>query len=166
MNIGLYGEFGWPELAAAVTSAYDSLSPSERVHAAVITDTYWQAGALDQPARDRLPSIHSSSRGFGYFEAPPDAANYICVGGDRDRLRAQFAGLEAIGRVDTRHPSGISRQYPGRDDLEVHRSPCTVVPGVAGVETSLAGLAADSAREVRTYRRVPRCRMFARALGG
>lgn len=102
MNIGLYGEFGWPELAAAVTSAYDSLSPSERVHAAVITDTYWQAGALDQPARDRLPSIHSSSRGFGYFEAPPDAANYICVGGDRDRLRAQFAGLEAIGRVDTR----------------------------------------------------------------
>lgn len=102
LNIGLYGEFGWPELAAGVIAAYESLSPPERADTAVITETYWQAGALDQLARDRLPSIHSPSRGFGYFEAPPEVANYICVGGDQDRMQTQFAVLEPIGRVDTR----------------------------------------------------------------
>lgn len=103
LNIGLYGEFGWTELAAAVVTAYRSLPPAEQARSAVITESYWQAGALDQLARTELPPVHSPSRGFGYFGAPPDTAGtLVCVGGDEDLLRAQFATLEPIGHVDTR----------------------------------------------------------------
>lgn len=103
LNIGLYGEFGWTELTDAVVTAYRSLTPGERAHSAVITESYWQAGALDQLGREQLPQVHSPSRGFGYFGAPADSATtMVCVGGDEDRLRAQFATLEPIGHVDTR----------------------------------------------------------------
>lgn len=103
MQIGLYGEFGWPELAAGVVAAYESLPSREREQSAVITGSYWQAGALDQLAGDRLPPVHSPARGFGYFGAPPETATtMVCVGGDPERLRAQFAVLEPLGRVDTR----------------------------------------------------------------
>lgn len=103
LQISLYGEFGWPELADGVVAAYESLSPAERAHSAVITGTYWQAGALDQLAGDRLPPVYSPARGFGYFGTPPDSATtMVCVGGDTDRLRSQFAVLEPLGRVDTR----------------------------------------------------------------
>ncbi|WP_459546868.1 glycosyltransferase family 39 protein [Nocardia sp. X0981] len=103
MQIGLYGEFGWPELTAGVVAAYESLTPAERTRSAVIAHTYWQAGALDYLAGDDLPEVYSPSRGFGYFGAPPDsAATMVCVGGDEERWRAQFAVLEPIGRVDSR----------------------------------------------------------------
>ncbi|WP_280437860.1 glycosyltransferase family 39 protein [Nocardia carnea] len=103
MQISLYGEFGWPELAAGVVAAYESLPPRERAQSAVITGSYWQAGALDQLAGDRLPPVYSPARGFGYFGMPPDTVTtMVCVGGDTDRLRAQFAVLEPLGRVDTR----------------------------------------------------------------
>ncbi|MEU1980583.1 glycosyltransferase family 39 protein [Nocardia sp. NPDC019395] len=103
IQIGLYGEFGWPELAAAVVAAHDSLTPREQAASAVIADSYWQAGALDHLAGDDLPGVYSPARGFGYFGAPPDTATtMVCVGGDEDRLRSQFAVLEPIGRVDTR----------------------------------------------------------------
>ncbi|MFI5717191.1 ArnT family glycosyltransferase [Nocardia sp. NPDC051750] len=103
MQIGLYGEFGWPELAAGVVAAYESLPARERERSAVIAGGYWQAGALDQLAGDRLPPVYSPARGFGYFGAPPDTATtMICVGGDTGRLREQFAVLEPLGRVDTR----------------------------------------------------------------
>ncbi|MGW5388276.1 glycosyltransferase family 39 protein [Nocardia sp. NPDC003963] len=102
MNIGLYGEFGWPELAAGVVAAHRTLTPAEQSRSAVLAGSYWQAGALDQLARDELPGVYSPARGFGYFGAPPDSATMVCVGGDEDRLRAQFAVFEPIGRVDTR----------------------------------------------------------------
>ncbi|GGK92628.1 glycosyltransferase family 39 protein [Nocardia jinanensis] len=103
MNIGLFGEFGWPELAAAAVAAHRSLTPAEQAHSAVLAESYWQAGALDQLARAELPEVHSPSRGFGYFGAPADSATtMVCVGGDEDRMRAQFAILEPIGHVDTR----------------------------------------------------------------
>ncbi|MBF6348435.1 MULTISPECIES: ArnT family glycosyltransferase [Nocardia] len=103
VQLGLYGEFGWPELAAGVVAAYESLPAREREQSAVITGSYWQAGALDHLAGDRLPPVYSPARGFGYFGAPPDTATtMVCVGGDTGRLRAQFAVLEPLGRVDSR----------------------------------------------------------------
>lgn len=103
MQIGLYGEFGWPELAAAVVAARDALPPSERADTSVIAGSYWQAGALDQLAGGELSGVYSPARGFGYFGPPPDSASpMLCVGGDEDRLRAQFAVFEPVGRVDTR----------------------------------------------------------------
>ncbi|MQY17266.1 ArnT family glycosyltransferase [Nocardia macrotermitis] len=103
IQIGLYGQFGWPELDAAVTRAYDGLTPAERSHAIIIADTYWQASALDQLGRDHLPPVYSPGRGFGYFATPPDdASSVVTVGGSEAALRSQFEHVEPIGRVDTR----------------------------------------------------------------
>lgn len=103
VEIGLYGQFGWPELDDAVTRAYDRLPPAERSGAVIITDTYWQASALDELGRTHLPRVYSPSRGFGYFATPPDGATaVIAVGGPEAGLRSQFQHVEPIGALDTR----------------------------------------------------------------
>ncbi|AYF79521.1 glycosyl transferase family 39 [Nocardia yunnanensis] len=101
--IGVYGSFGWHELTDEVIHAYDALTPAERAHAVILTDTYWQASALDQLGRDRLPAVYSPSRGFGYFATPPDDASAVlAVGGYEAALRSQFDHVDAVGKVDTR----------------------------------------------------------------
>ncbi|MFE3056459.1 glycosyltransferase family 39 protein [Nocardia sp. NPDC059239] len=103
ISIGVYGSFGWHELTDEVTRAYRALTPVERAHAVIITDTYWQASALDELGRDRLPPLYSPGRGFGYFGAPPDDATAVlAVGGSEAVLRSQFDHVEPVGKVDTR----------------------------------------------------------------
>ncbi|MEV6772149.1 glycosyltransferase family 39 protein [Nocardia sp. NPDC051030] len=103
INIGVYGSFGWHELTDQVVHDYDQLPPEQRAHAVIITDTYWQASALDQFGRDQLPPIYSPSRGFGYFGTPPDDASAVlAVGGYDAVLRTQFDHVEPVGKVDTR----------------------------------------------------------------
>ncbi len=103
IDIGVYGEFGWPDLTEEVTQIYHELSPQQRDGTIIITDTYWQASALDQLARAELPPVYSASRGFGYFGTPPDnATDIIAVGLNEDFLRWQFDDVEPVGKVDTR----------------------------------------------------------------
>ncbi|MGV9413503.1 ArnT family glycosyltransferase [Nocardia sp. NPDC003693] len=103
INIGVYGSFGWHELTDEVIRVYDALPPEEKSRAVILTDTYWQAAALDQFGRDQLPPIYSPSRGFGYFGAPPDDATAVlAVGGYEVLLRTQFERVEPVGKVDTR----------------------------------------------------------------
>ncbi|HLS77245.1 MAG TPA: glycosyltransferase family 39 protein [Nocardia sp.] len=103
LGIGLYGEFGWPELTEAVEQAVAGLPPEERATAVIVTEVYWQAGALDQLGRDRLPAVYSPSRGFGYFGTPPpEATTALCVGWDDGRLRQRFSTVEPVGAVDVR----------------------------------------------------------------
>ncbi|MBH0779679.1 ArnT family glycosyltransferase [Nocardia bovistercoris] len=103
INIGVYGEFGWPELTAAVDEVYAGMPPAEQERAVLLTDTYWQASALDQLGRDRLPPVHSASRGFGYFGAPADSASaVIAVGVNEGFLRWNFDEIRPAGAVDTR----------------------------------------------------------------
>lgn len=103
INIGVYGEFGWPELTAAVLRAYDELPPEQRSGAVIITDTYWQASALEQFDRDRLPPIYSPSRGYGYFGTPPDSASVVlAVAVNEAFLHWDFDQVEPVGKVDSR----------------------------------------------------------------
>ncbi|MEV5650804.1 glycosyltransferase family 39 protein [Nocardia sp. NPDC052254] len=103
IQIGTYGQFGWPELTTAVVGAYRALPAERRENAVIITDTYWQAAALDQLGRTDLPPVYSPNRGFGYFAAPPDTADTaLIVGGPELALRGQCGELTAVGRVDTR----------------------------------------------------------------
>ncbi|MEV6558862.1 glycosyltransferase family 39 protein [Nocardia sp. NPDC051756] len=102
LSIGVYGKFGWPELAAATTAAYRSLPEADRAGVVVITDSYWQASALDIFGTD-LPAVYSPSRGFGYFGTPPDTATTVLwVGNDESDVRPLFGTITPIGRADTR----------------------------------------------------------------
>lgn len=81
LSIGVYGRFGWPELAAATATAYQSLPEADRADTVIITDSYWQASALDVYGTN-LPAVYSPSRGFGYFGTPPDSATTVLWIGD------------------------------------------------------------------------------------
>ncbi|MFI6042826.1 ArnT family glycosyltransferase [Nocardia sp. NPDC051321] len=102
LAIGVYGRFGWPELAAATADAYHSLPEADRADVAIITDSYWQASALDVYGTD-LPAIYSPNRGFGYFGTPPDSATTILwVGNDESDIRPLFGSITPIGHANTR----------------------------------------------------------------
>ncbi|MFC9437099.1 ArnT family glycosyltransferase [Nocardia sp. NPDC057030] len=102
LSIGVYGKFGWPELAAATAAAYRSLPEADRANVVVITDSYWQASALDVLGTD-LPAVYSPNRGFGYFGTPPDTATTVLwVGNDESDIRPLFGSITPIGRADAR----------------------------------------------------------------
>ncbi|RJO68181.1 glycosyl transferase family 39 [Nocardia panacis] len=114
IDIGVYGEFGWPELTSEVLRVYDELPQQNTI---VLTDTYWQASALDQFARERLPAIYSPSRGYGYFGTPPDDADTVlAVAVNESFLRWDFDRVERVGKVDSR------LGYPGNtQDVTIWR---------------------------------------------
>ncbi|WP_433655479.1 ArnT family glycosyltransferase [Nocardia sp. CA-128927] len=102
LSIGVYGRFGWPELAAATVTAYRSLPEADRANVAIITDSYWQASALDIYGADDLPAIYSPNRGYGYFGTPPDSATTILwVGNNEPDVSPLFAAITPIGHADT-----------------------------------------------------------------
>lgn len=110
-----WGTTNWSALVEAVDTGYNTLTPEEKTHAVIITQGYWQAGAVEEfGGKYNLPATYSPSRGFGFFGAPPDSATTaIFVGLDTAELdlRARFDEVERIVRVDD--PMGI----PGIDRM-------------------------------------------------
>ncbi|WP_433206065.1 ArnT family glycosyltransferase [Nocardia sp. CA-107356] len=104
IEIGLYGKFGWPELREATADAYRALPEAVRSDAVIITDSYWQASALDvDRTRYALPAVYSPNRGFGYFGTPPDSATTVLwVGNAEDEMHTACSELTPVGRVDVR----------------------------------------------------------------
>ncbi|WP_091677590.1 glycosyltransferase family 39 protein [Amycolatopsis marina] len=101
MNMALE-EFGWPEVADDVADAYLALPPAQQARTTIVTDTYWLSSAVDKFARGRgLPEVHSGSRGYWYFGAPPETAtDTLFVGADRHRLEQYFGGVRQVGVID------------------------------------------------------------------
>ncbi len=104
LDMSVYAKLGWPELAEATAAAYRSLPEPQRTDAVVITNSYWQASALDFYRKtDGLPAVYSPHRGFGYFGTPPDSATTILwVGGDEADLRTRFASVTPIAHSHSR----------------------------------------------------------------
>ncbi|MFI5718581.1 glycosyltransferase family 39 protein [Nocardia sp. NPDC051750] len=83
----MYGTTGWPDLTAAVTRAYRELPPGIRDRTVIVTDSYWQASALDYFAGAELPPVYSPNRGYAYFGRPADATRSVLyVGPVRGRV--------------------------------------------------------------------------------
>ena len=103
-------QFGWPELAAAVAAARDTLPPDERARAGVAVDNYGEAGAIALfGPRYGLPYPISSandfySRGYG---SGPDILITVGIGQkdrkrlfDRCEVRSQFVKPNSVGNDD------------------------------------------------------------------
>lgn len=102
-TLTLYGQLGWPELAAATAHVYQTLTPAEKAKAVVITDSYWQASALDTYRGGYLPDVYSPSRGWGYFGTPPDSATTVLyVGQHADPAQRLCTNVEPIGRSEAK----------------------------------------------------------------
>ncbi|MEV6563036.1 glycosyltransferase family 39 protein [Nocardia sp. NPDC051756] len=102
-RLRIYGTTGWPELITAVTDAYIRIDAAERGQTAIITQTYWQAAAIDQLGDPSRPTVYSPNRGFAYFGTPPDSATtilYVTVGDAEPTLRPLFSQLHVLTRAD------------------------------------------------------------------
>ncbi|MBF6175924.1 ArnT family glycosyltransferase [Nocardia blacklockiae] len=103
-RLRMFGTSGWDHLGAAVTAAYRGLAPEERARAVIVTQTYWQASALDHFGGE-LPAVYSPNRGFAYFGTPPESATtvlYLAPPKAAPRLRETFAGVRPVAVLDDR----------------------------------------------------------------
>jgi hypothetical protein len=108
----IFGTSGWSHLVSGVDAAYRSLPPGDRAATVILTQTYWQAAALDEFGPPGLPPVYSADRGYAYFGRPPDSTRtvlYIGVGSRESLPRSVFETAEPIARIDD--PLG----FPGVD---------------------------------------------------
>ena len=109
-NSDVRDQFGWPEMAAAVAAARDTLPPEQRKSMGVAVDNYGEAGAIAlYGPRYGLPYPISSANDFydrGYGSAPEIVAT-IGIGAesrarlfDRCEIRAEFVKPNAVGNPD------------------------------------------------------------------
>lgn len=98
-------EFGWPQLADDVATAYRALPPQTADDAVLLTGDYWTASALDHYGPERgLPDVYSPHRGFAWFGVPPeDATAAVLVMSDPAPLRELFTDIRQVGVVDNDH---------------------------------------------------------------
>jgi 4-amino-4-deoxy-L-arabinose transferase-like glycosyltransferase len=100
------GSLGWPQVADTVADAYRALPPSARARTVVVTESYWQASALDVYGRERgLPAVYGTERGYWYSGRPPEGTGPVLyVGGNAGYLDGFFADVRQVGttRLDAK----------------------------------------------------------------
>jgi hypothetical protein len=69
----------------------------------VVTETYWEASALDRYGRDLgVPEPASGNRGYATLVVPAEeTTDVLFVGADPRPLLGHFGDLRPIGKVDT-----------------------------------------------------------------
>ncbi|GDY29720.1 ArnT family glycosyltransferase [Gandjariella thermophila] len=99
------GSIGWPELADAVAASYRTLPENTRRDTVIVTDTYWQAAALDRYGPERgLPRAYGRNRGYWYFGRPPEQARTaLFVAASPDDMRAHFVDVRPLAAPDNPH---------------------------------------------------------------
>lgn len=79
-------------IASRTAAAWESLPPAERDRAVLVAQSYIAAAYLDVYSSEYgLPAVYSGSRGYGYFDPPPDQADaVVSVSNDPDELCRHF----------------------------------------------------------------------------
>lgn len=93
---------GWPAFARTVATVHDTLPPTERAGAVLLTRNYGEAGAIDRfgPTLG-LPNAYSGHNSYAEWGPPPEApAAVIAVGYQRAELRQWFGSVEQAARID------------------------------------------------------------------
>ena len=102
--------FGWPEIAATVGKAYQSLSPEDRKHAVFFGRNYGDAAAVDVFGGpwSLPPAISGHENYFLWGPRGADGSVVLILGGTRDGLLKMFGSVEAAGQVD--NPLGMPEE--------------------------------------------------------
>lgn len=75
-------QVGWPELADAVSSAYQKVPAEQRASTVIVTQSAQQAGALERYGPERgLPQVYSGHLSFYYWGPPPATATTVILVG-------------------------------------------------------------------------------------
>ncbi|MGW4488465.1 ArnT family glycosyltransferase [Amycolatopsis sp. NPDC004368] len=96
-----FAEIGWPEAARSVADEFEKLP--DPAHTALVGETYWSAGAIEEYGRPLgLPEPASPNRGYATLVVPPDSdTSALWIGPDPRPLLGHFADLRQVGEVDT-----------------------------------------------------------------
>lgn len=93
--------FGWEEMVRAVAQAWGTLSEDEKARAAIFTDNYGEAGAVDffGPAYGLPKAISGHQNYFLWGPRGYTGDVMVTVGVDEEDLRKYFASVEEGARV-------------------------------------------------------------------
>jgi len=99
--------FGWPELAAAVAKAYNSIPADQRGGCGIFAQNYGEAGAVDYFGKQYgLPPAISGHQSYWLWRPRGNTGECLVVIGDnRTRLEELFNSVELAGETD--HPYAI-----------------------------------------------------------
>jgi hypothetical protein len=81
----LSDQFGWPDLAATVESAYAALPPAERGKAAILASNYGEAAAIDVYGRNLPPALSANNQYYLWGPRGYDGSVVIAVNADPAR---------------------------------------------------------------------------------
>jgi hypothetical protein len=99
--------FGWPQMAAAVAKAYDSIPADQRRGCGIFAQNYGEAGAVDYFGKQYgLPPVLSGHQSY-WFWGPRGYSGecLVVVGDNRKRLEELFNNVVLAG--ETNHPYAI-----------------------------------------------------------
>ena len=92
----------WPTYVHEIAAAWNRLPAAVRVHAAILTSNYGEAGAVDHygPALG-LPAAYSGHMSFWYWgPPPPNTTSVLGVGFDPGYLNRFFATVRLVSRLN------------------------------------------------------------------
>ncbi|MFD0558517.1 4-amino-4-deoxy-L-arabinose transferase-like glycosyltransferase [Stackebrandtia endophytica] len=108
-------QVGWPELTAAVASAWETLTPDQRDGAVILTENYGQAGAVEHYGPDLgLPAPYSGHMSYADWGPPPDdriGPVLVVHQAGGAGLTGSFANCRAVATVDNGH--GVDNEEQG-----------------------------------------------------
>jgi hypothetical protein len=104
-------QFGWKEMAEAVSGAYDKLPPDERKNCAIFGQGYGQAGAIDFfGSKLGLPNALSGHQSYYYWGPRGYTGECVIVMDDRpERLAQLFERYEKVATVY--HPYSMPTEH-------------------------------------------------------
>ena len=104
-------QFGWPEMAATVAGAFNTLPPDVRAKTCIFAQNYGQAGAINlfgpKYGLPRAISGHQS-----YFLWGPGSCtgeSVIVLAGSRQSLESEYAAVRKVTRVE--HPYSMPYEH-------------------------------------------------------
>jgi hypothetical protein len=94
--------FGWPELAALVGRAYQSLPPGEKAQAVFLGDNYGEAAAIDVLGApwNLPPAISGNNQYFLWGPRGHDGSVVFRLARNPDQLLQAYASVQAAGVFD------------------------------------------------------------------
>ena len=113
VNYNLGEEIGWPEYTREVAAVWDSLAPSARANAVIVTSNYGEAGVIDRFGSGvGLPNAYSGHNSYWWWGPPrPTSGTAVAIGFDRSDLTSYFGTVRLAARVHNN--AGVANDEEG-----------------------------------------------------
>ena len=117
----LAGMFGWPEMAAKISTVYNALPKDKRAHAVFYGRDYGEAAALDiyGPALNGPPVVAGQNNYYLWGPRGFDGSVVIVLDGDVTPLMKNYRSVEIVGHID----SPFSQSWEEHMPIYVLRGP-------------------------------------------